>query len=37
MGIVFNFGDDAEKMHPNEKISFGNLDFIADQHENLCL
>jgi hypothetical protein len=24
-------------MQPNKKISFGNLDFIVDQHENLHL
>jgi len=31
MDIVFNFGDDEEKMQPGEKISFGKLDIIADQ------
>ena len=37
MDIVFNFGDDEEKMQPGEKISFGKLDFIANQLENLHL
>ena len=37
MGIIFNFGNDTEKMQPGEKISFGKLDFIANQLENLHL
>jgi hypothetical protein len=24
MSLIFKFGDDAEKMQPAEKISFGN-------------
>ena len=37
MGTIFNFGNETEKMQPGEKISFGKLDFIADQLENLHL
>jgi hypothetical protein len=37
MGLIFKFGDDAKKMQPSEKISFGNHDFIADRLRNLCL
>jgi hypothetical protein len=37
MGIVFNFGNELERMQPGEKITFGKLDFIANQLGNLCL
>ena len=37
MGIVFNFGDEPQKMHLGEKITFGKLDFIADQFGDLRL
>ena len=30
MGIIFNFGNELEKMQLGEKITFGKLDFIAD-------
>jgi hypothetical protein len=37
MGIIFNFGDESEKMQPGKKILFGKLNFIADQLGNLRL
>ena len=37
MGIVFDFGDELEKMQPGTRIIFGKLDFIADQFRDLCL
>jgi hypothetical protein len=30
MGIVFNFGNEPEKMQPAKKITFSKLDFIAN-------
>jgi hypothetical protein len=37
MGIVFNFGNEPEKMQSGEKITFGKLDFIADRFGDLRL
>ena len=37
MGIIFHFGDEPEKMLLGEKISFGELNFVADQLGNLRL
>ena len=37
MGIVFNFGDTPEEEQPGKRITFGKLDFIADQLRDLCL
>jgi hypothetical protein len=37
MGIVFDFGDEPEKMQPGMRIVFGNLDFIAEQFGDLRL
>jgi hypothetical protein len=37
MGIVFNFGDEPEEEQPGKRITFGKLDFIADQFGDLCL
>ena len=31
MGIVFDFGDEPEKMQMGTRIIFGKLDFIADR------
>jgi len=31
MGLIFKFDDNAEKMQPDDKITFGSLDFIAEQ------
>ena len=33
MRIVFNFGDESEKMHLGEKITFDKLDFITGVEE----
>ena len=37
MGIVFNFGDEPEKMQPDMRIVFGKLDFIANRFGDLRL
>ena len=37
MGIVFDFGDELEKMQPGMRIVFGKFDFITDQFGNLRL
>jgi hypothetical protein len=37
LGIVFNFSDEPKKMQPDEKITFGKLDFIADRFGDLRL
>jgi hypothetical protein len=37
MGIIINIDDAAERMQPGEKITFGSLDFIADQFGDLHL
>jgi hypothetical protein len=37
MGIVFNLGDEPEEVRPGERITFGKLDFIADQFGDLHL
>ena len=36
-GIIFNFGDELEKMQPGTRIVFGKLDFITDRFGDLCL
>jgi len=35
MGIVFNFGDALEEEQLGKRITFGKLDFIADQFGDL--
>ena len=37
MRIIFNFGDEPEGEQPGKRITFGKLDFIADQFGDLCL
>jgi hypothetical protein len=37
MGIIFDFGDELEKMRPGTGIVFGKLDFIADWFRDLRL
>jgi hypothetical protein len=37
MGLIFKFDDNVERMQLGKKITFGNLDFIADQLGNLHL
>ena len=37
MGIIFDFGDEPERMRPGTRIVFGKLDFIADRFGDLCL
>ena len=37
MGIIFNFDDGMKKIHPDGRITFGDLDFIAHQFGNLQL
>ena len=37
MGIIFDFGDEPEKMQPGARIIFGKLDFIADRFRDLRL
>jgi hypothetical protein len=37
MGIIFNFGNDVEKMQPGGRTTFDDLDFIADRFEDLQL
>ena len=37
MGIVFDFGEELEKMQPSTRIVFGKLDFNADRFEDLHL
>ena len=36
MGMTFKF-DNVERMDPGNEITFGSLDFIADQLKNLHL
>ena len=36
MGLIFNF-DNVVKMEPGVQITFGSLDFVADQLGNLHL
>jgi hypothetical protein len=36
-GIVFDFGDELEKMQLGTWIVFGKLDFIVDRFGDLCL
>ena len=35
MGIIINIDDAVERMQPGEKITFGSLNFIADQFGDL--
>jgi hypothetical protein len=35
MGIIFDFGDEPEKMQPGTRIIFNKLDFIADRFGDL--
>jgi hypothetical protein len=37
MGIVFDFGDEPEKIRLGTRIVFGKLDFIADRFGDLRL
>ena len=37
MGIIINIDDVAGRMQPGEKITFGSLNFIADQFGDLHL
>ena len=37
MGVIFNFGDELERVQLGKKIIFGKLDFITDQFGDLCL
>jgi hypothetical protein len=37
MGIIINLNDATERMQSGEKITFGSLDFIADQFGDLHL
>jgi hypothetical protein len=37
MGVIFNFSDELEEVQPGKKITFGKLDFNADQFGDLCL
>jgi len=37
MGIIFNIGDELEQEQSGKRITFGKLDFIADQFRDLCL
>jgi len=37
MGIIFDFGDEPEKMQPDMRIVFGKLDFIANRFGDLRL
>ena len=36
MGVIFNFGDELERVQLGKKITLGKLDFITDQFRNLC-
>jgi hypothetical protein len=35
MGIIINLDDATERMQPGENITFGGLDFIANQFRDL--
>ena len=37
MGIIFNFDDTTKKIQPGGRITFGDLDFIADRFKDLQL
>jgi hypothetical protein len=37
MRVIFNIGDEPEKEQPGKRITFGKIDFIADQFGDLCL
>jgi hypothetical protein len=37
MGIVFDFGDEPEKMQLGTRIVFGKLDFISNRFRDLRL
>ena len=37
MGVIFNFSDEPEEVPPDKRITFGKLNFIADQFGDLCL
>jgi hypothetical protein len=37
MGLIFNIGDKLEQEQSGKRITFGKLDFIADQFRDLCL
>jgi hypothetical protein len=37
MGVIFNIGDEPEQERLGKRITFGKLDFIANQFRDLCL
>jgi len=37
MGVIFNIDDEPGQEQPGKRITFGKLDFIADQFRDLCL
>jgi hypothetical protein len=37
MGVILNISDEPKQEQPSKRITFGKLDFIADQFGDLCL
>ena len=37
MGVIFNIGGEPEREQLGKRITFGKLDFMADQYTDLCL